>query len=46
MQFKENDSYKESVLTDIFNVAKYLNICCENKCEGVQRDDDRKGVHR
>lgn len=36
----------KSVLTDIFNVAKYMNICCENECEGVQRDDDRKGVHR
>lgn len=36
----------KSVLTEIFNVAKYINICCENECEGVQRDDDRKGVHR
>lgn len=36
----------KSVLTEIFNVAKYMNICCENECEGDQRDDDRKGVHR
>lgn len=36
----------KSVLAEIFNVAKYLNICCENECEGDQRDDDRKGVHR
>lgn len=45
MQFKGNDSTK-SVLTEIFNVAKYINICCENECEGVQRGDAHKGVHR
>lgn len=36
----------KSVLAEIFNVAKYLNICCENECEGVQRGDAHKGVHR